>query len=89
MSTVSKKDSSELEDIYAKIYESKPEDDKNLTEESNEEEDEGAEVDASIELTNKSADMKKSGKKVPPKLAAIFAKADRKLDSVANKLSSD
>lgn len=87
MSTISKKDSSSLEDIYAKIYESKPEDEKSLTEESNDESDEGDEVDASIELANKSDDMKKSGKKIPPKLQAVFAKADKKLDNVAKKLS--
>lgn len=85
MTSTFNKDSERLEKLYAEIYSGT----KELTESvpPNKANDEGDEVDAAIELTNKKDELKKKGAKVPASLQPVFQKADKKLKTVARKLS--
>lgn len=77
MTSITRKDAEYLEKLYMDIY----------AEASDDESDEGDEVDAAIELANKKDEMDDKGKKVPQELQQVFQKADQKLKNVANKLN--
>ncbi len=86
MTSTFNKDSERLEKLYADIRSGS---DQGLAESvpANKSQDEGDEVDAAIELTNKQDELKKKGAKVPAALQPVFLKADKKLKDVAKKLS--
>ena len=86
MTSAFNKDSERLEKLYTDICSGNAQE---LTESipPSKSSDEGDEVDAAIELTNKKDELKKKGAKVPASLQPVFQKADKKLRTVAKKLS--
>lgn len=78
MTSLTRKEAEYLEKVYMNMYAENTEDDDS---------DEGDEVDAAIELSNKENEMSEKGTKVPPGLQQVFQKADQKLKNVANKLN--